>query len=251
MSKQQIKKEIRELQRAIREGPRVIRFRGKRVVPADDWEFRNWNTLPDSYNLLVFLNVSPDWPKDWMRDYRDLLWKLEDKGYGEAICGNCAINLAHEAQQDISEHEEREKAGYEGLKDPSPEEKAQTAREKAMRVLRHALYDDGGKARGRTCQVVNYFKCPYHEERGELIKDGRIFQEVWYHLEWYERHWYNNHTSILAEDERKWYHWNEPKPIDLTNPDDVVKSLEEGRYDKVVEEHERYMKETNRKIWSL
>lgn len=159
----------------------------------------------------------------------------EDKGYGEAICGNCAIKLVQEAEREIKEHEQKgEKTGHESLRKAIPDESAQTAREEAKRVLRHAFYDDGAGANGRTCQVVNFFKCPYRNERDELIKSGRIFRESWNHLEWYERHWYNNHISNPAEDEKKWYHWNEPKTIDLTNPDDVVKSLEDGRYDRAV-----------------
>lgn len=238
-----------------RDAPGVVRFRGKKVVPADDWEWGDGKTLPDSFHLLVFLNEpnSPNWPKDWMRDYLDLLWKLEDKEYGAAICGNCAINLAQEAQQDINERkQEGEEAERENLQDATADERAQAAREEAMRTVHHAFYDDGDGANGRSCHIVNFFRCPYSEEREELVESGRFFREIWHHhLEWYERHWHNNYVSTPAENEKRWYHWNEPKPINLTNADDVVKSLEDGRYDKVVDEHERYMKETHQKIWSL
>ena len=48
----------------------------------------------------------------------------------------------------------------------------------------------------------------------------------------------------------KWYHYGEPEIINVTSLDDIVKAMEDGRFDKVVEEHERYMKETGRKIYA-
>ena len=42
----------------------------------------------------------------------------------------------------------------------------------------------------------------------------------------------------------------EPEIINVTSLDDIVKAMEDGRFDKVVEEHERYMKETGRKIYA-
>jgi hypothetical protein len=46
----------------------------------------------------------------------------------------------------------------------------------------------------------------------------------------------------------KWYHYDEKPIIDITNSDDVAKSLEDGRYDRIVKEHISYMKETGREM---
>jgi hypothetical protein len=44
----------------------------------------------------------------------------------------------------------------------------------------------------------------------------------------------------------KWYHYGEASIIDVTSFDDIVKAIEDGRFDRIVEEHERYMKEARR-----
>jgi len=49
----------------------------------------------------------------------------------------------------------------------------------------------------------------------------------------------------------KCYHYDEPPIIDVTDYDDILHTIEDGRLDKIVDEHARYMKETNREIWNL
>jgi hypothetical protein len=49
----------------------------------------------------------------------------------------------------------------------------------------------------------------------------------------------------------KWCYFNEPPIIDVMNYDDLVRAIEDGRVDKIIQEHERYMKRTNREIWAL
>jgi len=49
----------------------------------------------------------------------------------------------------------------------------------------------------------------------------------------------------------KWYHFNEPRIIDVGSYDDVTKALEDGRMKRIIKEHERYMKETDREIWTI
>ena len=39
--------------------------------------------------------------------------------------------------------------------------------------------------------------------------------------------------------------------IDVTNYDDIMRAIDDGRLDKLIDEHTRYMKETGRKIWAL
>jgi hypothetical protein len=49
----------------------------------------------------------------------------------------------------------------------------------------------------------------------------------------------------------EWHHWNEPPIIDVTNYDDITRAIEDGRLDRIIEEHERYIKETKPEIWAL
>jgi hypothetical protein len=49
----------------------------------------------------------------------------------------------------------------------------------------------------------------------------------------------------------KWYHYGEPSIIDVTSYDDALKAREDGRLERIIQEHERYMKETGREIWAL
>lgn len=49
----------------------------------------------------------------------------------------------------------------------------------------------------------------------------------------------------------KRYHFNEPPIIDVTSYDDIVHAIEDGRLDRIIDEHLRYMKETDREIWAL
>jgi hypothetical protein len=37
----------------------------------------------------------------------------------------------------------------------------------------------------------------------------------------------------------------------VTSYDDIIRAIEDGRLDKIINEHMRYMKETDREIWAL
>jgi len=41
----------------------------------------------------------------------------------------------------------------------------------------------------------------------------------------------------------KWYHFCEPRVVDVTDYDDIVKALDDGRMERIVKEYERYEKE--------
>jgi predicted transcriptional regulator len=50
--------------------------------------------------------------------------------------------------------------------------------------------------------------------------------------------------------ELRWYHYDEPPIIYFTSYDDIMQAIEDGRLDKIIDEHTRYMKETDREIWT-
>jgi len=49
----------------------------------------------------------------------------------------------------------------------------------------------------------------------------------------------------------KWYHYDEPSIIDVTSLDGIIKATEDGKFHRIIEEHERYINENNREIWAL
>jgi hypothetical protein len=43
----------------------------------------------------------------------------------------------------------------------------------------------------------------------------------------------------------------EPHIIDVTNYDEIVQAIDDGGLDRIIDEHLRYMKETDRESWAL
>ena len=120
--------------------------------------------------------------------------------------------------------------------------------------MQHAewrTFNELAAANDRTCKVVNYFHCPYGDAWRQLQQDGYDAHRLWEHIEWYNRHWNLDTSYTPAASDMKWYHFNEPPIIDVTNYDDIMEPIEDGRLDRIIDEHTRYMKETDREIWPL
>jgi hypothetical protein len=100
------------------------------------------------------------------------------------------------------------------------------------------------RAEGKSCDVKNKYRCPYGEASEQLIEDGEFAKFVWQEIAWYDTHWNPRHTHIRAQVEGKWYHFGEPSIIEVTSYDDVIKALEDGRVEHIMDEHEKYMDET-------
>lgn len=256
MSKQNLKKEIQKLQRTVEKAPRVWRFRGRRVVRGDDWNYGDWSKLPDAYHPLGMWSSSI--PKDWFRDYVALLEKIEDPAFGTSRCYHCAIYQAQDLKKEIERGqkywqengggEEAKKKFYEECGEPRASE---FRRQDAMREAQWRLYNEAAGAENRTCSVINYFQCPYRDERQTLTEDGYSAHTLWKHIYWYDHHW-NLDTSVTPRSsELKWYHFGEPPIIDVKSFEDIIKALEDGRLEKIILEHKRYMKETGAQIWGL
>jgi len=255
MSKQSLKKEIQKLQRTVEKAPRDWKFRRLRVIPADDWKYGDWSKFPDRYHLLaVMCNGTP---KDWLTDYFALLEKIKDPEFGRHRCYRCAINQAQEGKKEIDRRrtswqeqggEEAKQQFYEKCSEPLASE---FQRHDAMRDAEWRFFNEAAGAENRTCDAVNYFKCPYGDEWRTLIKDGYTAHEVLEHIEWYDRHCNGSTSWSPTPSERKWYHFGEPAIIDVQSLEDMLKAMEDGRLQKIIQEHERYMKETGAEIWNL
>jgi hypothetical protein len=114
MSKESIKKNIEQLRRKIEHSPRVWKFRGRRVVPADDWTYEDWSTLPDQFTL-VLISAHP--PEDWLNDYNALMYKIRDPQFAWQIClQNCVIANAQRAKDLIDRWQWGEDRGGEEAK---------------------------------------------------------------------------------------------------------------------------------------
>jgi len=124
-------------------------------------------------------------------------------------------------------------------------------KEDAMRQAEWRIYNELGEANNRTCEIVNYFRCPYGDARRQLLQDGHDAHRLWQHIYWYDIHWNPSTSYTPAASEKKWYHYDEPPIIDVTSYDDIIRAIEDGRLDRIIDEHTRYMKETGREIWNL
>ena len=124
-------------------------------------------------------------------------------------------------------------------------------KEDAMRQAEWRIYNELGEANNCTCEIVNYFRCPYGDARRQLLQDGHDAHRLWQHIYWYDIHWNPSTSYTPAASEKKWYHYDEPPIIDVTSYDDIIRAIEDGRLDRIIDEHTRYMKETGREIWNL
>jgi hypothetical protein len=120
-----------------------------------------------------------------------------------------------------------------------------------MRLVELRFYEDVGGAEGKSCEVRNKYSCPYGAESEKLIERGAEAKLVWQEIRWYDRHWSRSATWRPAAREMKWYHYGEPDVVDVTNYDDVLRAIDDGRLQRIVEEHKRYMMETGYDAWAL
>lgn len=96
---EQIKREMKRLQRTINSQPRVWRFRGRGVVRASEWKWADWSKFPDAYfGPMIHAKVTP---ADWYRDYLAVMKELQDPQYGSALCWYCTIYQAQHVKKEI------------------------------------------------------------------------------------------------------------------------------------------------------
>lgn len=252
---EQIRREMMKLQRTISRQPRVWRFRGRRVVHADEWKWGDWTRLPDSYSILIAYGKSV--PDDYLRDYAALMEKLEDPTYGKMICWSCVIQRAQDAKKEIDRRDRYwQENGGEAARERWYQEAGEPytsnfRKQDAMRQVEWRIYNELAEANNRTCKTANYFHCPYGDARRQLLEDGHGANRLWQHIYWYDIHWNRSISYTPGASDMKWYHYNEPAIIDVTNYEDIIRAIDDGRLDKIIDEHTRYMKETGRKIWAL
>jgi len=173
--------------------------------------------------------------------------------HGRVACGDCVVSEATWLREQIVKMEQARKEVEEAVKagcaSPTDSEmhayynSPEVIRDDKMRRVNLRFFEEHGRAKGKSCTVSNWSKCPYGEESGLLLRDGRLVKAIWRLVEWYNDHWNRSQFSTPSGDSVKWYHYDEPGIIDVTSYDDIIKALEDGRMKKIAEEHERYEKE--------
>jgi hypothetical protein len=251
----EIRREAHRLKRTIEKQPRIWKFHGRRVVNADEWKWGDWTKLPDSYHILIAIGKSV--PKDYLRDYAALMQKLEDPTYGKMVCCSCVIQRAQDAKKELDRHnrywqenggETAKESWYQEVGEPHT---SSFRKQDAMRQVKWRIYNELAEANNRTCEIHNYFRCPYGDAYRQLLQDGYDAHWFWEHIEWYDNHWNRSTSYTPAASDMKWYHYDEPAIIDVANYDDILNAIDDGRLDRIIDEHARYMKETHRETWAL
>lgn len=183
------------------------------------------------------------------------------KFYGNRECWDCVVPDAVYLREQIQRIEQAVRKFEEEAKQENPSSIAMdmceyyrrpdvVRRNRIMRVeLR--LYDDMGGAEGKSCEVKNKYRCPYGKESEQLIEQGDTAKLVWREIKWYDHHWSPSPTIGQLAKDMKWYHYGEPDVIDVTSYDDVLRAIDDGRLERIMEEHKRYMKETGYEAWAL
>jgi hypothetical protein len=250
-----MRRETEKLKKKIKQAPRILKFRGRRVVHSADWTWADWTKLPGEF---IPLMINPhSTPPNWYRDYLALMSKLQDPYYADAICSHCAIYQAQSLKRELDRGreyweqnggEEAKEKFYQNCEEPKTSE---FRKEDAMQEVKWRFYNELAGAENRTCAVLNYFHCPFGKEWRTLLDDGRTAYEIWEHIEFYDHHWNRSTTWTSPQSDLKWFHFGEPAILDVKSFEDILKAFEDGRLDKIIQEHERYMKETGATISSL
>lgn len=169
--------------------------------------------------------------------------------FGKLACWHCVVPEAVRLRDHIKKLEEAIRSNEEEMKSPKPSRIAKemyeyyrrpdVVRMDKMKYVKLRLYEKLGLAEGKSCDVKNKYKCPYGEQANELVENGRVAEFIWSMVEWYDEHWNLSESFKPFEDEMKWYHFGEPSIIDVTSYENIIKAVEDGRLEKIIEERKK------------
>jgi hypothetical protein len=176
--------------------------------------------------------------------------------YGGLECWDCVVPDAVRLREDIERIEQAIRNNEEEMKQEEPSwivkemyehyRRPDVVRRNKMMLVELRLYEEIGRAEGKGCEVKNKYRCPYGEQSEELIDHGRLAKAIWREVEWYDTHWNPSPTFRPSVQEMKWYHYGEPGIIDVTSYEDIIKAIVDGRFERILEEHRKYQKETEK-----
>ena len=181
------------------------------------------------------------------------------KFYGRKECWDCGVPDAVRLRQYVKDLEEDVKKFEEEVKGKNPSwlavemskhyKKPEEVKSHKMSHVELKVYEDVGETRGKSCSVENKYKCPYRARSKMLIKAGGLAKFIWQQILWYDHHWNPSEDQVSDVEDKKWTHYNEPGIIDVTSYGDIVKAINDGRFEKIVQEHKKYMEETGAEPW--
>lgn len=178
-------------------------------------------------------------------------WECHDCSVPEAMDLREKVEQLEKLRREVQEEMELEEPSWFAKEMSEHFRKPDVVKADKMWLVRLRLYEEVGGAEGKSCEVKNRYKCPYGEVSKQLIEDGGFVEFLWREIEWYDRHWNPPYGFRSSSQDAKWYHFDEPGIVDVTSFEDVLKAIGDGRLEKIIEEHERYMKETGREAWEL
>ncbi|MEM4143015.1 MAG: hypothetical protein QW445_02580 [Candidatus Bathyarchaeia archaeon] len=171
--------------------------------------------------------------------------------YGRVACLGCVVPEAAIVKELIKQVEESVKKNEEEVRQVNPSwvaevmnkyyKRPEVVRRNKMLLVELRLYEEIGLAAGKSCEVRN--KYPYGEGSKKLIEDGQIAKFIWNVVWCYDLHWNPVPGYVPSASDRKWHHYVELSIIDVTDYDDILKAIEDGRLKRIIEEQRKYKKE--------
>jgi hypothetical protein len=172
--------------------------------------------------------------------------------YGRMFCGHCSVPAATHLREYIAKLEELA-AWIEKQKSMEPNDSywmklydspfsAETSKSAEMARVQLRFLEVDGAAEGKACAVRNKYLCPYGKKSRELVKRGDMVRYLWLLIEFYDRHWNNLKGYKTPLREAKSCQVGDSSLLEVTSRDDILKALEDGRMDKIVEEFRKHNK---------
>jgi hypothetical protein len=165
--------------------------------------------------------------------------------YGRMFCGHCSVPAAMYLRDYIGKLE-RLNAWIKKQRSLEPNDSywmklydnsfsANASKSAKMARVQLGFLEIDGAAEGKFCAVHNKYLCPYGPKSGEFVKLGNMVRYLWLLIEFYDRYWNNPKGCTKPLKEAKLNHIDKPSLIEVTSRDDILKALEDGRIDKIIE----------------
>jgi hypothetical protein len=181
---------------------------------------------------------------------------LKDQEFGiggKISCWGCQVSEAMDLREFLVKLEQAKRENEEEMKESEPSpctvdmyrhyRRPEVVRMDKMKEVHLKFLEEFALTEGKSCTVKNKHFCPYGAMCEQLIKCGGETWALWEYVDWYDAHWNRNPSITPSRGEMKWYHGDEPSIIDVTDYDDIVKALDDGRMERIMKECERYEKE--------
>jgi hypothetical protein len=175
--------------------------------------------------------------------------------YGRLACWGCgvpdAVRLREDARKRVEFQEEMEMNLASGNASEfwvdlyEYHKKPEAIKMDMLCFVELKFLEEHGGTEGKVCRKFNHNKylCPYGDESNELIRLGEDVHFLWSLVRHYDSHWNRSSSFVPGAGSEEWYHYDEPGFLDVTSYDDILKSLEDGRMNRIADEYVKYWKE--------